>query len=133
MVRRTMRFPRHANGLCAALVGLVVAMAAVPQATQGQEAPLDRARLTEFARAHLLVNDARDEFHGKVGRIHDEQGRDRARLELATQVEDILAAHEMTRVQYDELILTISLDGAARAMFEEILVELAEEGRAPVD
>ncbi len=126
-----MRLPEHTGAMRAALVGLVVAMVALPQGSQAQEAPLDRARLTDFARAHLLVNDARDEFHGKVGRIHDEQGRDRARLELAAQVEEILTAHAMTRVQYDELILTISIDGEARAMFEQILIELAEEGRAP--
>ncbi len=126
-----MRLPEHSGAMRAALVGLVVAMVALPQGSQAQEAPLDRARLTDFARAHLLVNDARDEFHGKVGRIHDEQGRDRARLELAAQVEEILTAHAMTRVQYDELILTISIDGEARAMFEQILIELAEEGRAP--
>lgn len=126
-----MRLPEHSGAMRAALVGLVVAMVALPQGSQAQEAPLDRARLTDFARAHLLVNDARDEFHGKVGRIHDEQGRDRARLELADQVEEILTAHAMTRVQYDELILTISIDGEARAMFEQILIELAEEGRAP--
>lgn len=126
-----MRLPEHTGAMRAALVGLVVAMVALPQGSQAQEAPLDRARLTDFARAHLLVNDARDEFHGKVGRIHDEQGRDRARLELAAQVEEILTAHAMTRVQYDELILTISIDGEARAMFEQILIELAAEGRAP--
>lgn len=126
-----MRLPEHTGAMRAALVGLVVAMVALPQGSQAQEAPLDRARLTDFARAHLLVNDARDEFHGKVGRIHDEQGRDRARLELAAQVEEILTAHAMTRVQYDELILTISIDGEARAMFEQILIELAEEGRPP--
>ena len=128
-----MRFTNHARAGYTALVGLVVAVAAVPETTQAQELSIDRAQLTQFARAHVQVNGARDEFHGKVGRIHDEQGRDRARMELAAQVEEILTAHAITRVQYDELILIISIDGEMRAMFEEILVELAEEGQAPVD
>ena len=128
-----MRLLRCAPSVRAALVTLVVAAAVVPVAAQTQEAPPDRERLTQFARAHIAINDARDEFHGKVARMHEEQGRERARQEMEAQVEEILGATAMTREEYDEIILIISLDGESRSMFDEILAELAEEGGAPPD
>ncbi len=84
--------------------------------------------MMQFARAHLAINDARDEFHGKVGRIHEEQGRERARQEMEVQVAEILETAEMTRERYDEITMLISLDGELRALFEQVLEEIAEEG-----
>ena len=126
-----MRLLRCAPSVRAALVTLVVAAAVVPVAAQTQEAPPDRERLTQFARAHIAINNARDEFHGKVARMHEEQGRERARQEMEVQVGEILSATAMTREEYDEIVLIISIDGESRAMFDEILAELAEEGSAP--
>lgn len=111
----------------AALLGLVLATAA-PLAAQSEQVPLDRETLTQFARVHVAINDARDEFHGKVGRLHDEEGRRRAREELEAQLDQILTGNEMTQERYDQLLLAISLDGEARALFDQILVELEEEG-----
>ena len=128
-----MRLLRCAPSVRAALVTLVVAAATVPAAAQTQEAPPDRERLTQFARAHIEINGARDDFHGKVARMHEEQGRERARQEMEVQVGEILSATAMTREEYDEIILIISIDGESRAMFDEILAELAEEGSAPTD
>ena len=128
-----MRLLRCAPSVRAALVTLVVAAAVVPVAAQTQEAPPDRERLTQFARAHIAINNARDEFHGKVARVHDEQGRERARQEMEVQVGEILSATAMTREEYDEIVLIISIDGESRAMFDEILAELAEEGSAPTN
>ena len=126
-----MRLLRCAPSVRASLVALVVAAAVAPAAAQAQETPPDRERLTQFARAHIAINNARDEFHGKVARMHEEQGRERARQEMEVQVEEILSATAMTREEYDEIILIISLDGESRSMFDEILAELAEEGSAP--
>ena len=128
-----MRLLKCAPSMRAALVTLVVAAAVVPVAAQTQEAPPDRERLTQFAEAHIAINNARDEFHGKVARIHEEQGRERARQEMDDQVGEILSAAAMTREEYDEIILIISLDGESRSLFDEILAELAEEGGAPTD
>ena len=128
-----MRLLRCAPSVRAALVTLVVAAAVVPVAAQTQEAPPDRERLTQFARAHIAINNARDEFHGKVARMHEEQGRERARQEMEVQVGEILSATAMTREEYDEIVLIISIDGESRAMFDEILAELAEEGSAPTN
>ncbi len=117
---------RRARAVGAAVLALALAGAA-PAAGQADERPLDRERMTQYARAHRALNDARDEFHGKVGRVHDEQGRERARVEMEEQIAEALAAHELTQEEYDEITLLISLDGDARALFEEILAELAEE------
>jgi uncharacterized lipoprotein YajG len=89
---------------------------------------ITRERMTRFTRAHLAINEARDEFHGAVARVHDEEGRLRAREEVEAKIEEILEAQEMTREEYDEITLRISLDGELRAMFEEILRELTEPG-----
>ena len=128
-----MRLLRCAPSVRAALVTLVVAAAVVPVAAQAQEAPPDRDRLTQFATAHIAITGARDEFHGKVARMHEEQGRERARQEMEVQVGEILSATAMTREEYDEIILIISIDGESRAMFDEILAELAEEGSVPTN
>jgi hypothetical protein len=113
-------------------VGAILAMAALlwmvtPYGVAAQETP-DHDALTLFARAHMAVNEARDEFHGKIGRIHDEEGRTRAREELNARLAQIFMDHELTQERYDEVTLLISLDGELRAGFEEILERLAEEG-----
>ena len=115
-----------ARSIAVAMLAFVGAISAQPVA--GQEAELDRDRLTQYALAHNAMNDARDEFHGKVARVHDEEGRLRAREEMEAQVTSILSEQSMTRKQYDAITLRISLDGEIRLMFEEILVALAEEG-----
>jgi hypothetical protein len=84
--------------------------------------------MTQYVRAHRVLNDARDEFHGKVGRLHDEQGRERARIEMEEQIAAGLEAHDLTRAEYDELTVLISLDGDTRTLFDEVMLELAEEG-----
>ena len=114
------------RSITVSMLALLGAIAAQPVAAQ--EGELDRDRLTQYALAHNAMNDARDEFHGKVARVHDEEGRLRAREEMEVQVTSILAAQAMTRKQYDDITLRISLDGETRLMFEEILVALAEVG-----
>lgn len=112
----------------AALVMLLMAMATLPASAQSQETEPDRERLLQFAKAHVAFNTARDEFHGKVGRVHDEDGRQRARVELQRQLAGILVERELTQEEYDEITLAISLDADVRAIFDEILIELASEG-----
>ena len=106
----------------------LLAVAAAPASAQTEDKPLDRERMTQYARAHIALNDARDEFHGKVGRVHDEQGRERARQEMEQQVAEALEAAEMTREEYDAITLMISLDGDARALFDEVMEEIQTEG-----
>jgi hypothetical protein len=120
----------RAPALLGAFLTLALASAAplAAQADQAEEVSLDREQLTSFARVHRAIDDARDEFLGKGGRLHDEEGRRRAREELEARIDDILEGAEMTRERYDQYILAISLDGAARAMFDDIVRELEEEG-----
>jgi hypothetical protein len=127
-----MKIVRQVLTLGVALAGLT-AGGAFQAPVDAQEAPieLDRVRVKQFARAHVGINAARDEFHGKVGRIHDEQGRERARQEMDVQVAEILTAQGMTREAYDDITLRISLDGEVRAVFDEVLLELAAERNDP--
>jgi hypothetical protein len=101
---------------------------AAPLAAQDLEIEMDREQMIEYARAHIAINDARDEFHGAVARVHDPEGRIRAREEVEATIETILEEADMTREEYDQITLLISLDGELRTMFEEVVVELEEEG-----
>ena len=68
------------------LVLLMVAAApATPSFAQDAappEAEITPERLEQFPRAHIAVSAARDEFHGQVARVHDAEGRARAREEV---------------------------------------------------
>ena len=95
-----------------------------PISAQDLEIAMDRGQMTEFALAHIAVNDARDEFHGAVARVHDPEGRLRAREEVEEAITAILEEAGMTREEYDQITLLISLDGELRTMFEEVMAEL---------
>ncbi|MDE0898956.1 MAG: DUF4168 domain-containing protein [Longimicrobiales bacterium] len=112
------------------LLVLALASVATPvQAqTEGEGLDLDRESLTQYAIAHGAINDARDEFHGKVARVHDAEGRLRAREEVEAAIVTILEGQGMTREEYDAITLLISLDGDFRVMFDEIMLELEELG-----
>jgi len=121
-----MKMLTHILSRIGLLALLAVVMVPAPASAQATE-ELDRERMTQFARAHVAINAARDEFHGKVARVHDEEGRRRAREEVEAQIAEVLEAQEMTKEQYDDITLRISLDGELRTMFDEILAELAAE------
>ena len=110
-----------------ALFALALLGTAAPLAAQTDE-PISRDQLTEFAQAHLEINEIRDAFHGEVARVHDEEGRLRAREQVEERILTALEEHGMTRERFDDITLRISLDGDLRTMFEEILAELAEAG-----
>lgn len=110
------------------LFGATVLSPSVIAAQDEEPIVLDREAITQYARAHMALNDARDDFHGKIGRVHDEEGRSRARRELEEEIDQLLLQHEMTREYYDQVTLMISMDTEARATFEEVMVQLAEEG-----
>ena len=124
-----MKMPRRAL-LQALTITVVATLAGVatpaPFSAQDLEIAMDRDRMTEFAWAHVAVNDARDEFHGAVARVHDPEGRLRAREEVEEAITTILEEAGMTREEYDQITLLISLDGELRTMFEEVMAELEE-------
>lgn len=128
-----MRYPKHRNALRGAFCALLTLGVLLPGALHAQDEPepVDEARIVQYARAHLAIAEARDEFHGEVARVHDEEGRLRAREEVDARIGEILTENEMTREEYDGFILRISLDGELRAAFEEALVQLQEEPSAP--
>lgn len=128
-----MKHPKYRNALRGAFCALLTLGILLPGALHAQDGPepVDEARLVQFARAHLAIAEARDEFHGEVARVHDEEGRIRAREEVDVRIAEILEDNEMTREEYDGFILSISLDGDLRAAFEEALVQLQEEPSGP--
>ncbi len=117
------------TGAVLAVMALLAVASPAPLSGQQDAPDPETERLTTFAKAHMAINDARDEFHGQIGRIHDEQGRRRARMELEEKIARTLMEHELTQEEYDQLILVISIDGEKRAAFEEILAQLAEAAR----
>jgi hypothetical protein len=110
-----------------ALFALALLGIAGPLAAQSDE-PISREQLTEFARAHLEINEIRDAFHGEVARVHDAEGRLRAREQVEERISTALEEHDLTPERFDAITLRISLDGELRAMFEEVLAEIADEG-----
>lgn len=128
-----MKLSKHA-GPWVAVMAFLAMLATPPAPAQAQDtvdAPtsseIDRERLTQFARAHIDISEARDEFHGEVARVHDEDGRRQAREAVDERIAAILEENEMTREDYDQFILLISLDGELRATFDEIVAQLQEE------
>lgn len=123
-----MRFHRH-SGAVAVLFAFLAAGAATPRTVSAQDAgsSISQERLTRFATAHIAIAAARDEFHGQVARVHDEEGRLRAREEIDAKIAEILEANDMTQDEYDQLILRISLDGELRARFEEVVAQLQQD------
>ncbi len=117
------------TGAVLAVMALLAVASPAPLSGQQDAPDPETERLTAFAKAHMAINGARDEFHGQVGRIHDEQGRQRARMELEEKIARTLMEHELTQEEYDQLILVISIDGDTRAAFEEILAQLVEAAR----
>lgn len=128
-----MSLTRRATGLGALALALTMAGGATTPLTaqdtlSAQEAPAapDHDRLVQFARAHAQINDARDEFHGQIARVHDEEGRRRAREEVDARIAEILAAEQIEAAEYDDFILRISLDGDLRESFEAALAEVVD-------
>ncbi|HCW77549.1 MAG TPA: hypothetical protein DG084_00410, partial [Gemmatimonadetes bacterium] len=108
----SMRMPRRAllKALALTAVATLAGVATpAPIFAQDLEIAMDRDRMTEFALAHVAVNDARDEFHGAVARVHDPEGRLRAREEVEEAITTILEEAGMTREEYDQITLLISL------------------------
>ena len=113
-----------------ALVSLGVPRAAHAQATTpavpaaaAPQAPVD-PKLMEFAKLHATLNTARDEFFAKIGRTHDDEGKQSLRDEFNKHVTEILTQHGTTQQEYQRTIFVISSDPAQREAFERALKEV---------
>jgi|TARA_B100001750_G_scaffold240543_1_gene250480 hypothetical protein len=83
-----------------------------------------------FARAHIAMNEARDEFHAEMGSTHEEQARARARAAFEEKVVSIFSEHELAQDDYERIVLIVSLDATVRELLEEIMTELATQSPA---
>lgn len=92
-----------------------------------QEAPeVSQERLSTFVRAHVAISRARDAFQQEVARIHDTLGREQARAQLEERLAAIMAEHQFTPEQYQQITLVISMNAETRAQFEQLLSEVVE-------
>src|SRR5688572_12232108 len=103
----------------------VLAQATTPAAAPAAAAPLD-PKLVEFAKLHATMNTARDEFFAKIGRTHDDQGKQALRDEFNKQITEVLTAHGTTQADYQRMIFVISSDPAQREQFERALKQVTE-------
>jgi hypothetical protein len=91
---------------------------------RAQAVPLDREELTRYARTYLAMDAAREAYHARIARIHDDVGLARARAELEAQIAEIFTQHAMTSERYGEITLLVSQDAAVRGVFEELVSRL---------
>jgi len=89
-----------------------------------QDVPLDRERLTRYARAYVALDAARAEFHATIARIHDDIGLARARQDLDAKVARIYADHRFSTEEYGSITLLISQNEQVKSVFEGIVRDL---------
>jgi hypothetical protein len=111
------------------MIGRVVALATLlllglTASAHAQTDPLDREELTRYARAYVALDAARQAFHERIARIHDDAGLARARAELDGELAQIYTEHAITSERYGEVTLLISQNAAVRADFEEVVSQL---------
>ena len=121
---------RNALGALFSLALLLVAANPLSLVAQQQAPTLARAELMVFARAHIAMNEARDEFHAEMGSTHEEQARARARAAFEEKVVSIFSEHELAQDDYERIVLIVSLDATVRELLEEIMTELATQSPA---
>ena len=101
----------------------------LPLVAQTQELPqVTTERMTVFVEAHIAISEQRDDFHAELGRTHELQERERIRARFQEKIQEVLAEHEMSQLEYDEITLVISIDEEQRLIFERILEELSSGG-----
>jgi uncharacterized protein with von Willebrand factor type A (vWA) domain len=101
----------------------------LPLEAQAQELPqVTTERMTMFVEAHIAISEQRDNFHAELGRTHELQERERIRARFQESTQEILADREMTQLEYDEIMLVISIDEEQRLIFERVLEELSSGG-----
>ena len=118
----------NVTAVIVAMTSLFV-VAPLPLAAQTQELPqVTTERMTVFVEAHIAISEQRDDFHAELGRTHELQERERIRARFQERTQEILADNEMTRLEYDEITLVISIDEEQRLIFERMLEELSSGG-----
>jgi hypothetical protein len=116
--------PKLLPAMSRAVLLALVLLAGTSASGAAQSQLLQRDELTRYARAHLAMGVARDEFHRRIAGIHDDLGLARAREEMNIRIAQILEENAMTSERYGEITLLISQDEAIRATFDEISAQL---------
>ena len=120
---------RQTAALGGVLAALAFAFLATPVAVSSQEQAameLTDERMTLFARVHMVVVEAREEFNQAIAVTHDDPGKAELRTEMDEKLTGIYQNNGMTQEEYELITLEISRDETHRETFERILTELAE-------
>ena len=117
---------KRARFMGVALLAATAATVSAPAPVQAQDAPpeITHETLALFVNVHHQITVIRDEYHGQLARIHDEQGRALVRAELDAKIAEVHEAEGMTPEDYDRITLVVSLDAELREAFEVLLAEL---------
>lgn len=118
---------KRARFLGVALLAATFAVLSAPASVQAQDEPpeITDELMSQFAKVHHEIAIIRDEYHGRLARIHDTEGRAQVREELDEKIAEVHEAEGMTPEEYDRLTLVVSLDAELRETFEALLDELA--------
>jgi len=122
------RTPR-ARFLGVALLAAALATMSAPSQALAQDMPeVGPEKLATYVKVHVAINDLRDEMHGEMGRVHDEQGRERIRADTDEKIAKIHTDLGMSEEEYDQITLIVSFDSELRAQFEKLLAEAISSG-----
>ncbi len=102
----------------AALVGL-----GLPGTLQAQAATPEEESMAALVALHVELNAARDDLNNAIAAIHELQAQEEARQEFNSNVADILARHNRTRDEYQEMLYAVSTDNAKRELFDRLVRE----------
>ncbi len=126
---------RSIHGLM--IVAVAVASLYAPHALQAQSAtpatkPAASAapqtvdpKLEAFAKLHLALNLARDEYNSALSRAHEPAAKDEAMDAFELRRKEILTSMGTTEQAYFHELYVVSSDVAQRAVFDRLMKELA--------
>ena len=112
-----------------AILTAAFAMLWAPTHARAQDMPeVGPEKLATYVKLYMAINTLRDEMQGEMGRVHDEQGRERIRQDANEKIAKIHADLGMTEEEYDQITLIVSFDSGLRAQFDALLAEANAAG-----
>lgn len=99
------------------------------QAQQAETAEVDAREVTDeefesFVRAHLAIEEVRDQLHEDIARWHEDHRREEVRAEADARIEAVFERFEMTPESFQELTRLVSINEEWRQNFQETLARI---------
>lgn len=113
---------RSFAGLCLGLV-----LAALPAGAQAAPARIPAERIEVFAKARLAIDSILDKAHAELAepRNKKDEAMEQLREKLRTDIAAALAAHGLTREEFDRYTFVASTDTAQRRLLDEAVTRLS--------